>query len=207
MINFAAILLRLMRKSTLLLLLLIISIWASAQENPQQAGDTITKKINEAKQNIENNLNNIIVPVPPVTLVQPRDSVPLFDSLHGKLTIIIKGIEKIVGNMNVALYNSYKSFANKETPFRGAVVPVSDYTLIVAFDSIPKGVYSVAVFQDEDKNGVLKTNNLGIPIEGYGFSNNVPGAMRPPDYAQTKFVYSGKNKAIIINMVYFKFPK
>lgn len=207
MIIFAAILLRLMRKFIPLFFLLIVTFWASAQETPQQAGDTITKKLNEAKQQIDENLNNIIVPVPPVTLIQPKDSVPLFDSLHGKLTIIIKGIEKIVGNMNVAMYNNYKSFANKETPFRGAVMPIIDYTIIVTFDSVPKGVYSVAVFQDEDKNGILKTNNLGIPVEGYGFSNNVPGAMRPPDYAQTKFVYSGKNKAIIINMVYFKFPK
>ena len=137
----------------------------------------------------------------------PKDSTAAFDSLHGKLVIVIKSLKNTSGNLNVALYNSYKAFANKSTPFKGASVAVTDFTMTIRFDSVPPGVYSIAAFHDEDKNGVLKTNQLGIPVEGYCFSNNIGTSMGPPDYNKIKFVYSGKNRTIALYMTYFKFPK
>jgi uncharacterized protein (DUF2141 family) len=41
------------------------------------------------------------------------------------------------------------------------------------FEGIPPGTYSLAVVQDENMNGKLDTNWLGIPKEGYGFANDV----------------------------------
>jgi uncharacterized protein (DUF2141 family) len=45
------------------------------------------------------------------------------------------------------------------------------------FEDIPPGTYALAVIHDENMNGKLDTNWLGIPKEGYGFSNAVK-AMR-----------------------------
>jgi len=135
------------------------------------------------------------------------DSVNVFDSLHGKLTIFVKNINKVIGTINVAIFNNYTSFVNNGPVFKGAILPVNASSMVVPFDSIPKGIYSVAIFHDEDKNGVLNKNQLNMPIEGYGFSNNAAGTLGPPSFAQTKFVYSGKNKSITIFLTYFKFPK
>jgi uncharacterized protein (DUF2141 family) len=77
----------------------------------------------------------------------------------------------------------------------------------ITFDSITKGVYTVALFHDENKNGKLDKGKLNIPVEGYGFSNNVATGLGPPSYNEIKFYYSGKNKQITINMNYFKLPK
>jgi uncharacterized protein (DUF2141 family) len=140
-------------------------------------------------------------------VVKPADSLLIVDSLHGKITVIIKSLRSISGNLNIALYDSYKAFASKETPFRGAFETVADYTMTVLFDSIPKGVYAIAVFHDEDKDGVLKTNKMNIPMEGYGFSNNIVASFSPPEYSQIRFYFSGKNKTVVINMVYLKLPK
>ena len=40
------------------------------------------------------------------------------------------------------------------------------------FLDIPPGKYALAVIHDENMNGKLDTNPIGIPKEGYGFSNN-----------------------------------
>jgi uncharacterized protein (DUF2141 family) len=39
------------------------------------------------------------------------------------------------------------------------------------FEDIPPGTYALAVIHDENMNGKLDTNFLGMPKEGYGFSN------------------------------------
>jgi uncharacterized protein (DUF2141 family) len=39
------------------------------------------------------------------------------------------------------------------------------------FINIPKGIYALAVIYDENMDGKLGTNLLGVPTEGYGFSN------------------------------------
>ena len=44
---------------------------------------------------------------------------------------------------------------------------------ICQFNDIPPGTYAIAVFHDENANGKLDKNFLGIPCEGYGASNNV----------------------------------
>ncbi len=52
------------------------------------------------------------------------------------------------------------------------------------FPDLPAGRYAVAVFHDENGNGVLDTNFFGVPIEGYGFSRSAKGLFGPPDFEQ-----------------------
>jgi uncharacterized protein (DUF2141 family) len=55
-------------------------------------------------------------------------------------------------------------------------------TLRFAFPGLKPGRYAVAVYHDENDNGELDTNLLGIPTEGYGFSNDATGFAGPPDF-------------------------
>ena len=50
--------------------------------------------------------------------------------------------------------------------------PVTGRNVTVRFDSLAPGPVAVRLFHDENSNGKLDTNLLGIPTEGYGFSNN-----------------------------------
>ena len=185
-----------LKRLTIYFFLILFSMaYCRAQFNPLAPYDT-------NKRNTPGNM-----PTPPNPFINTKDTVTIFDSLHGNLTVYIKNISKINGNINLAVFNSYASFANNGPVFRGAIVPVTANIMVIPFDSVPKGIYSVAVFHDEDKNGVLNKNQMNMPLEGYGFSNNAASNFGPPNYAPTKFIYSGKNKSITIYMTYFKFPK
>ena len=59
------------------------------------------------------------------------------------------------------------------------------------FDPIPAGTYAVACFHDENGNGTLDKNFLGIPKEGVCVSNNAKGSMGPPKYEAAKFNFAG----------------
>lgn len=184
----------LQHKITLSVLLFMAISLSYGQNFPVLPGDS-------NPQNTEN-----IFP-PPVPIISIKDSIPVFDSLHGKLNIFVKNITKIIGTINIAIFNNMNSFMNKGPIFKGMIIPVNAFSMMIPFDSLPKGLYAVAVFHDEDNNGILNTNKMNIPTEGYGFSNNIASNLGPPSFAQTNFLYPGKNKTITINMVYFKFPK
>ncbi len=42
----------------------------------------------------------------------------------------------------------------------------------------PAGDYAVTLFHDEDSSGKFKSNFVGYPLEGYGFSNNINAAVQ-----------------------------
>lgn len=43
------------------------------------------------------------------------------------------------------------------------------------FEDILPGTYAIGVIHDENMNGKLDANWLGVPTEGYGFSNDAKG--------------------------------
>lgn len=85
----------------------------------------------------------------------------------------------------IGLYNTEDSFLENE--YRGKEVEIKDKKAIFTFKDIPDGIYAVSVFHDEDDNGELTTNFLGIPKESYGASNNAKGTFGPPKWENAKF--------------------
>ena len=61
----------------------------------------------------------------------------------------------------IGLYNSEGSFLNEA--FKGEKVAIRNNKAILRFDDLPAGSYAISVFHDEDENGELSTNFLGIP--------------------------------------------
>lgn len=52
---------------------------------------------------------------------------------------------------------------------------------------LPAGEYALSVFQDENDDGKLQSNFLGIPKEPAGLSNNVRPRFGPPKYRDATF--------------------
>ena len=70
------------------------------------------------------------------------------------------------------------------------------------FMDIPPGTYSMVVIHDENMNGKLDTNALGIPKEGYGFSNNAKKWLGTPSFADASFSYDGENVDLTMSLNY-----
>jgi uncharacterized protein (DUF2141 family) len=61
------------------------------------------------------------------------------------------------------------------------------------FEDIPPGTYALAIIHGENSTGKLDTNWLGIPTEGYGFSNDVKGSLGAAANDGASFAYDGRN--------------
>lgn len=104
--------------------------------------------------------------------------------------LIITGFENNNGVVKIALADSPESYRARKGespgPFRSASVEISGQKAEYVFENVPYGEYAVKMFHDENGNGDLDTNFIGIPSEAYGFSNNAR-ALGLPAYERVKF--------------------
>lgn len=64
------------------------------------------------------------------------------------------------------------------------------------------GAYGLALYHDENANGKIDRNGLGIPKEGFGFSNNPKIFMSAPGFKSVRFMAGPAATALRIRMKY-----
>jgi uncharacterized protein (DUF2141 family) len=83
-----------------------------------------------------------------------------------------------------------------------SVTPKENHA-ICEFDNVAPGTYAIAVLHDENSNGDMDYNIIGMPIEGYGFSNNVRARMlMAPSFKAASFEVRGEETELSIKIVY-----
>ena len=117
------------------------------------------------------------------------------------LEITVENIKDIKGSMRVGIYNNEKDFPDK--PAEGKVVRVSGETLTVLFERVQPGDYAISIFHDENNNGELDTNAVGIPKEGFAFGNNAMGMFGPPSFDKAKITIANENLKHTLRLKHF----
>jgi len=105
------------------------------------------------------------------------------------LRVLVKNIKQQKGQVMVALFDNKDSFLEDDFLSKSAKVGAGD-SVIVVFEGVPVGKYAASVFHDKNSNGELDTNLIGIPKEGFGFSNDAKGFMGPPSFENAMFELS-----------------
>ncbi len=114
------------------------------------------------------------------------------------LNIEIKGSGD-KGKVMVALYKQTDKWMRLASG-GSQMAPAKKEGVGVMFKDLAEGEYAISLFVDENGNGKLDSNAIGIPIEPYAFSNDASGAFGPPTFEQAKFVVSKDAKTIVINI-------
>lgn len=121
------------------------------------------------------------------------------------LTVHVLHARSAKGKIGVTLFKSAEGFPSdsaKATMREAVDVDPHNLDANVVFKDVPRGIYAVAVLHDENGNGKMDKNLLGIPKEGYGASNNPAKKMRAPTFDEAKFNLAGGEKTIEINLIY-----
>jgi len=79
---------------------------------------------------------------------------------------------------------------------------ITNGSAVCEFSGIAPGQYAVSVFHDENSNGKMDTNFIGMPKEGVGASNDAKGHMGPPKFAAAAFRYTGGRLELKIKLMY-----
>ncbi len=76
-------------------------------------------------------------------------------------------------------------------PVKPASAQIHGKVALCIFSELPKGVYGISAFHDENRNGKLDTNFVGYPMEEYCASRNARNTFSAPSFSDAKFKYSG----------------
>ena len=135
------------------------------------------------------------------TPVRRCDSVgpqPLHPPAKVNLKVDVQNIRKHQGAVFVALFGPGRAFPEGR-PMEGKKLDVTGGSVQTLFIVEP-GEYAVAVYHDENGNGVMDKRLFGIPKEPYGFSNNFRPVISVPRFSDCQFSVGEGGKAISIKL-------
>ncbi len=119
------------------------------------------------------------------------------------LKVNVTNLRNDKGTIKYLVFNNEKGFPDilKHSLKSGTILATETEKGIV-LENLEAGSYSVSVIHDENNNDKLDTNFLGMPKEGFGFSNNPTIYFGPPSFNKSK-VELEKDSEITIKLKYF----
>lgn len=101
------------------------------------------------------------------------------------ITVQVSGMRSQQGVVRCALFAGPEGFPMRSAAARSVVSKkIAGRRVQCVFPGLAAGTYAVSVNHDENENGTVDANLLGIPTEGWAVSNNAQPALRPPRFAE-----------------------
>lgn len=95
------------------------------------------------------------------------------------------------GHVLISVFKEGSGYPDSpDKAIRKGRILIKDNKAWILFTGLPAGSYAIAILHDENDDQKMNKTGLGLPKEGYGFSNNVMGAFGPPSYSRASFRHS-----------------
>jgi len=122
---------------------------------------------------------------------------------HGELIMTMDSFHNDKGSAQIALFSSAAGFPDQpEKAIKTIKAEIHNGKLKASFKNIPYGTYAVSVLHDENANGEMDTNWLGIPQEGYAVSNDAIASFGPPEFDDARFVLESERLPMHMTLQY-----
>jgi uncharacterized protein (DUF2141 family) len=118
------------------------------------------------------------------------------------LSVQFNNIRSKEGKLYIFIYNYENQYP--DNPYRYYEVrknQIRNSKLLVNIPKLEKGKYALSILDDENSNDDLDMF-LGIPTEGYAFSNNVKPFLSMPNYHDLLFEVNSKHQLLKLDMRY-----
>ena len=130
---------------------------------------------------------------------------PVLPSLSQSTSTVlleVSSFKNTRGILNCRLFTKPSDFPDGEGILT-VRVPIAGPNTSCTFLSIEPGTYAVAVVHDENSNGKLDKNFVGVPSEGYGVSNNKTYALSAPKWDESVFTIApSESKTLQVKLRY-----
>ena len=117
------------------------------------------------------------------------------------LVVRVGTFENEDGRLGCRLFSNPAAFPDGSGRSRTATIDGTRGTC--TFRNVEPGTCALAAIHDENANGRLDKNWVGMPTEGYGVSNNKTHAMSAPEWDESSFtVTAGERRTFNIRLRY-----
>ena len=122
---------------------------------------------------------------------------------ENQIHVEVAGLRNDKGHAVCSLFSSAGDFPKKiEKAVAHSTAVISSGHAVCEFSGIAPNTYAISVFHDENSNGKLDTNFMGIPREGVGASNDARGHFGPPKFDAAAFRFAGGRLEMRITINY-----
>jgi uncharacterized protein (DUF2141 family) len=118
------------------------------------------------------------------------------------LRVEIDGFRNDQGRAALGVFNTKAGFLKVAARVDGKLLQIHGGRTTAEFRGLGPGTYAVAILHDENTNNKLDYNLIGLPSEGYGFTNNAYSLFGPPNFEDAAMVLRSDQLARI-HMRYF----
>ena len=129
---------------------------------------------------------------------------PAAPAAAADLVIEVNGVRSDAGRIYVAVHapREGERFPYADGMFAGVQQQAHEGAMRFVLRDLPAGRYAVNAFHDENGNGDLDVNVLGIPKEGYGFANDPPSSFGPPEFEEAAVTVGRASATAALTMSY-----
>lgn len=104
-----------------------------------------------------------------------------------EVTVLVANLRSAQGTVMLALFEGEARFLQPDGAVDDQRVEADRSLVSMTFRNVAPGRYAISVVHDENGNGKLDRNLVGIPTERFGFSNDAFGNAAPPAFAKAAF--------------------
>ena len=130
---------------------------------------------------------------------------PVLPSLSQSTSTVlleVSSFKNTRGTLNCRLFTKASDFPDGEGILT-VRTPIAGANTTCTFPNVEPGTYAVAVVHDENSNGKLDKNFVGVPSEGYGVSNNKTYALSAPKWDESVFTIApSESKTLQVKLRY-----
>lgn len=120
----------------------------------------------------------------------------------GVVEVMVTGVRSGRGHVLAALCMQHE-FLKEHCAFNGSA-EAGPGAVLIRITGVPPGMYAVQAWHDENDNGSIDRDLLGIPLEGVGFSRDAPIRFGPPSFKDAQFQVGPDGGQTALKLKYFK---
>jgi uncharacterized protein (DUF2141 family) len=118
------------------------------------------------------------------------------------LSVTIKDLRNRKGRLIFGVFEQADGFPNVEKKAVYWEVRDADAADLTFTARIPPGRYAASVLHDENRSGEMNRGIGGLPLEGYGVTNNPKPKLRAATFKEATFTLPAEGKELAISLQY-----
>lgn len=115
-----------------------------------------------------------------------------------QLEIAVTLPENTSGKLYLVIYDNKDDFLGEKGELSIFDISEIQENPIIKINQVKEGTYAFVAFIDENNNGIMDKNRLGIPKEPIGFSVSKMGLFGPPSFKKASYQIPGTKSVELI---------
>lgn len=117
--------------------------------------------------------------------------------------VAITGLRNDDGQVRVFLFAGAEGFPeNLDRAYMGRRVAIENQTASLSLE-LPTGSYAITFHHDENKSDEMEYSWIGMPNEGFGFSNDPKVRLKAPSFEECRFVVQPDGCQLTMKAMYY----